>query len=54
MRFGERDAVFEPAATRLTTRLIEGEYPNYRNLLPSCYPNLLTVERERCSRRCGG
>ena len=35
-----------PAATRLTTRLIEGEYPNYRNLLPSSYPNVLTVGRE--------
>ena len=43
-----------PAATRLTTRLIEGEYPNYRNLLPSAYPNTITVGRERCSRPCGG
>ena len=32
--------------TRLTTRLIEGEFPNYRNLLPSSYPNVLTVGRE--------
>ena len=27
-------------------RLIEGEYPNYRNLLPSAYPNVLTVGRD--------
>ena len=43
---GEREAVFEVGETRLTTRLIEGEYPNYRNLLPSAYPNILTVGRE--------
>ena len=41
-----REAVFEVGGTRLTTRLIEGEYPNYRNLLPSSYPNQLTVGRE--------
>ncbi|WP_420452045.1 DNA polymerase III subunit beta [Ilumatobacter sp.] len=43
VRFGERDATFSAGGTRLTTRLIEGEFPNYRNLLPSSYPNLLTV-----------
>ena len=46
VRLGARDAVFESGGTRLTTRLIEGEYPNYRNLLPSSYPNTLTVGRE--------
>ena len=46
VRLGSREAVFESGGTRLTTRLIEGEYPNYRNLLPSAYPNLLTVGRE--------
>ena len=46
VRLGAREAVFESGETRLTTRLIEGEYPNYRNLLPSAYPNLLTVGRE--------
>lgn len=46
VRLGAREAVFEAGGTRLTTRLIEGEYPNYRNLLPSSYPNLLTVGRE--------
>jgi len=46
VRLGARDAVFEAGGTRLTTRLIEGEYPNYRNLLPSQHPNVLTVERE--------
>ena len=46
VRLGAREAVFEAGETRLTTRLIEGEYPNYRNLLPSSYPNILTVGRE--------
>jgi DNA polymerase III subunit beta len=46
VRLGARDAVFESGGTRLTTRLIEGEYPNYRNLLPSSYPNVLTVGRD--------
>ena len=34
------------ARARLTTRLIEGEFPNYRELIPSSYPNRLTVGRE--------
>ncbi len=45
VRFGEREATFEAGTTRLTTRLIEGEFPNYRNLLPTSYPNLLTVSK---------
>ncbi|MGD9999568.1 MAG: DNA polymerase III subunit beta, partial [Ilumatobacteraceae bacterium] len=46
LRLGERDATFEIGTTRLTTRLIEGEFPNYRQLIPSSHPNTLTVERE--------
>lgn len=42
VRLGEREATFEVGSTRLSTRLIEGEFPNYRNLLPSSHPNLLT------------
>ena len=45
VRFGEREATFESGTIRLTTRLIEGDFPNYRNLLPSSYPNLLTVSK---------
>lgn len=43
---GEREATFDLERARITTRLIEGEFPNYRQLLPSDYPNRLTVERE--------
>lgn len=46
LRLGERDATFEVGGTRLTTRLIEGEYPNYRNLIPPSYPNKVTMGRD--------
>lgn len=52
LRLGERDASFEvggdgdAVAVRLTTRLIEGDFPNYRGLIPSSHPNRLTVGRE--------
>ncbi len=46
VRLGAREAVFESGTTRLTTRLIEGEYPNYRNLLPTSAPNVLVVGRD--------
>ena len=46
LRLGERDATFEVGSIRLTTRLIEGEFPNYRGLIPQSYPNRLTVGRE--------
>ena len=46
MRLGDRDATFEVGDTRLSTRLIEGEFPNYRQLIPTSHPNTLTVERE--------
>jgi DNA polymerase-3 subunit beta len=42
---GERDVTFETGAVRLTTRLIEGEFPNYRQLIPSSYPNRLVVSK---------
>lgn len=55
LRLGERDASFassgpggdgDTGGIVLTTRLIEGEYPNYQGLIPSNQPNLLTVNRE--------
>jgi DNA polymerase-3 subunit beta len=44
--FGERDATFHTGAVRLTTRLIEGQFPAYRQLVPTGYPNRVTVGRE--------
>jgi DNA polymerase-3 subunit beta len=46
LRLGERDATFDVGGARLSTRLIEGEFPNYRQLIPQNYPNRLTVGRE--------
>lgn len=46
LRLGERDATFTVGDVRVSTRLIEGEFPNYRQLIPSSYPNRLTVGRE--------
>jgi DNA polymerase-3 subunit beta len=46
LRLGDHEATFEVGDVRLTTRLIEGEFPNYRQLIPSAYPNCLIVGRE--------
>jgi DNA polymerase-3 subunit beta len=46
LRLGAHDATFGLGGVTLTTRLIEGEFPNYRALIPSAYPNRLTVGRE--------
>jgi DNA polymerase-3 subunit beta len=46
LRLGERDATFEVGDVRLSTVLIEGEFPNYRGLIPARQPNRLTVGRE--------
>ncbi len=46
LRLGPHDATFAIGSVTLTTRLIEGEFPNYKALIPSSYPNRLTVGRE--------
>ena len=46
VRLGARDASFEVGGTRLTTVLIEGEFPPYERLIPQAQPNRLTVGRE--------
>ncbi|MEZ5215228.1 MAG: DNA polymerase III subunit beta [Ilumatobacteraceae bacterium] len=46
LRLGEREATFEVGSSRLTTRLIEGEFPNYRQLIPPSHPNTLTVSKD--------
>jgi DNA polymerase III subunit beta len=46
LRLGAHDATFGLGGVTLTSRLIEGEFPNYRNLIPSNYPNRLIVGRE--------
>ncbi len=45
LRLGERDAAFESGDVRVSTRLIEGDFPNYRGLIPDSQPNTLVVNR---------
>ncbi len=45
LKLGEREASFEVGAVQLITRLIEGEFPNYRGLIPDSHPNVLTLQR---------
>lgn len=46
LRLGERDATFEMSAARVTTRLIEQQFPNYKQLMPKPAPNVLTVDKD--------
>jgi len=41
----DRDVVFRVGRAEVTTRLIEGDFPNYEQLIPSGYPNRLIVAR---------
>ena len=43
---GESQATFSAAGRRLSTRLIEGEFPNWSQLIPPELPNTFRVERE--------
>jgi DNA polymerase-3 subunit beta len=45
IRAGEAQAVCEVGRNRLVTRLIEGEFPKYRQLIPEGYANKLSVDR---------
>jgi DNA polymerase-3 subunit beta len=43
----ESQVAFQLGALTLTSRLIEGEFPNYRQLLPEEYGNRLSVSRQQ-------
>lgn len=43
----ESQASFQVGGFTLTSRLIEGEFPNYRQLLPEAYESRLTVSRQQ-------
>lgn len=40
------DATFETSGVRLTTRLLDGRFPDYRQLIPPGYPNALRVGKD--------
>jgi DNA polymerase-3 subunit beta len=46
LRLSARDITFVVGSVRLTTPLIVGEFPNYRQLMRSTYPQRLTIGRE--------
>src|SRR6266404_2693481 len=46
LRLASDEASFEVGESRLTTRLIEGDFPNYRQLIPQSNPNRLIVGKE--------
>jgi DNA polymerase-3 subunit beta len=43
---GSREATFASERGTLTARLIEGTFPNYRQLIPESYPSRLTIDRD--------
>lgn len=46
VRLDEGTASFTVGRAQVTTRLIEAEYPNYRGLVPTSQPNVLSVGRD--------
>lgn len=45
VRFDQGQAVFEWVDQRLTSRLLEGQYPNYRQLVPKQFAHQVTIDR---------
>lgn len=43
---GPRQITFSCGMARISTRLLDGEYPDYRQLMPDHYPNSLHVGKE--------
>lgn len=46
VRLGSSSASFDTNGVLVTTQLIDGEFPNYNQLIPAHYPNRLVVSRE--------
>lgn len=45
LQLDETQVIFDLGAQKLTTRLLEGQYPNYRQLLPKQFARQVTVDR---------
>ncbi|MEL6158771.1 MAG: DNA polymerase III subunit beta [Cyanobacteria bacterium J06623_5] len=43
----QTQAVFDLGRQRITTRLLEGQYPNYRQLIPNKFERQLTLDRKQ-------
>jgi DNA polymerase-3 subunit beta len=46
LRFSDDAVGFEVGDVRMRTRLLEGEFPNYQQLIPSGYPNRAIIDKE--------
>ncbi|XHX80858.1 MAG: DNA polymerase III subunit beta [Stenomitos frigidus ULC029] len=46
LQFNDSQAVFTWEHYRITTRLLEGQYPNYRQLIPNQFSKEMTVDRK--------
>jgi len=53
MAIADREGMFSSPRGRMTARVIESSFPNYRQLLPSEYPNRLTISREALQEAVG-
>ncbi len=47
VQFDQGQAVFEWADQRLTSRLLDGQYPNYRQLIPRQFARQVTLDRRQ-------
>ncbi|MBD2327136.1 DNA polymerase III subunit beta [Alkalinema sp. FACHB-956] len=45
VKFDQGQVVFEWADQRLTSRLLEAQYPNYRQLIPRSFSHQMTIDR---------
>jgi len=52
LAIGERRAVFQVGATVLRTSLIEGQFPNYEQVLPPSYSTRVEVARDELHAAC--
>ncbi|MHB1711103.1 MAG: DNA polymerase III subunit beta [Acidimicrobiales bacterium] len=46
LSFGDHEATFAAGNVRVSTRLLDGSYPDYQQLIPSEYPNRLHVGKD--------
>ncbi|MGB3790963.1 MAG: DNA polymerase III subunit beta [Phormidesmis sp.] len=47
LQLDETQVVFDLGRQRITTRLLEGQYPNYRQLIPTQFERQLTLDRKQ-------
>jgi DNA polymerase-3 subunit beta len=47
LRFDQTQVIFELGDQRVTTRLLEGQYPNYRQLIPRQFERQITLDRKQ-------